>query len=280
MIIGDYTVHILETGRFALDGGAMFGVVPKNLWSRTNPPDDQNRIRMAMNVLLLEHSSGRKILVDNGVGHKYSEKFASIYALDHRDCTLDQSLRAIGLSRSDITDVILTHLHFDHAGGSTELDGDGRAVPSFARARYYVQKKHFEWARNPTEKDRASFIPKDFMPLQEHSVLELLDDAVNVFPQMRLFLAHGHTMFQQLPIISDGRSTVMFCGDLFPMSAHVPVPYVMAYDIQPLKTMEEKKQILASAAEEGWILFFEHDPSIRMGRIARDDKGYRLIKDE
>lgn len=276
LTIGDYQVHMLETGLFALDGGAMFGVVPKNLWNRTNPADEQNRIDMAMNVMLLIHKDGRKILIDNGVGHKYDQKFAAIYRIDHARCRLDQSLAAVGLTKSDISDVILTHLHFDHAGGSTETDASGRVVPAFPNAKYYVQKKHLEWALNPTEKDRASFIKPDFVPLRDFGVLECLDDVDGVFPHVTFFLAHGHSMFQQLPIVSDGRATVMFCGDLFPMSAHVPVPYVMAYDLQPLVTMEEKRKVLAMASEKDWLLFFEHDPKVKLGRIQRNEKGFRL----
>jgi glyoxylase-like metal-dependent hydrolase (beta-lactamase superfamily II) len=275
MKIGPYTIQLVETGLFALDGGAMFGVVPKNLWSRTNPADEQNRIDMSMNALLLR-GGGRNILIDNGVGHKYDSKFASIYRIDHARYTIDDSLRALGVSPNDITDVILTHLHFDHAGGSTCRHTDGTVLPAFPNARYYIQKKQFEWAARATEKDRASFLKDDYMPLVEHGQLELLDGPGSPAANVELLVVNGHTMGQQLPIISDGQSTLFFCGDLVPLSAHVPIPYVMAYDLQPMVTIEEKRAVLARAVEEEWTLFFEHDPRTRFGRVTQQAKGYRL----
>lgn len=276
MKIGNYTVHPIETGRFALDGGAMFGVVPKNLWNKTNPADEQNRITLAMRCILLIADDGRKILIDNGTGHKYNDKFAAMYRVDHSQLTLDKSLSALGFTTDDITDAILTHLHFDHAGGSTKLDADGKVVPTFRNAKYYVQKKHYEYGLNATEKDRASFLKPDFMPLIESKKLNLVDDADQLFADIRFYIAHGHSPYQQLPIISDGKTTVFFCGDLMPTKTHVSVPYVMAYDNQPLVTIEEKKQILSQAVNEKWFLFFEHDPETAIGTVTKDEKGYRF----
>jgi len=277
MQIGPYTLHAIETGRFALDGGAMFGVVPKNLWSRTNPPDDQNRISMALRALLLVDKNGRRILIDNGIGHKYNDKFAAMYRIDHSVYTLEKSLAAHELKREDITDVILTHLHFDHAGGSTQFDTNGKVVPTFPNARYYVQKKHYEWGLSATEKDRASFLKDDYLPLIESNRLQLVGTEANsLFPHIQFFMASGHSPCQQLPIISDGNTTVFFTADLIPMTPHVSIPYVMAYDNQPLVTIEEKKTILSRAFDEKWYLFFEHDPATACATVRRDEKGYRI----
>lgn len=276
MRIGTYTVHPIETGKFALDGGAMFGVVPKNLWNKTNPADDQNRISLAMRCLLLIADDGRKILFDNGLGHKYHDKFASIYRVDHSQFTLEKSLSQLGLTTDDITDAVLTHLHFDHAGGSTKTDTVGKVEPTFKNAKYYVQKKHYEYGLNASEKDRASFLKPDFMPLMESKKLNLVTDADSLFDNVSFFIAHGHSPYQQLPIISDGTTTIFFCGDLMPTKTHVSVPYVMAYDNQPLVTIDEKKKILSQAVEGKWALFFEHDPDTAMGTVISDEKGYRF----
>lgn len=276
MRIGNYSVHPIETGRFALDGGAMFGVVPKNLWNRTNPADEQNRITLAMRCILLIADNGRKILIDNGLGHKYNDRFASMYRIDHSQFTLDKSLIALGLSTDDITDVILTHLHFDHAGGSTKTDVNGNVVPTFKNAQYYVQKKHYEYGLKASEKDRASFLKQDFQPLIESEKLNLIDEAGQLFANIRFFIAHGHSPYQQLPIISDGKTTIFFCGDLMPTKTHVSVPYVMAYDNQPLVSIDEKKTILSQAVNDRWFLFFEHDPDTAIGSILKDEKGYRF----
>jgi glyoxylase-like metal-dependent hydrolase (beta-lactamase superfamily II) len=276
MKIGPYKVFPIETGRFALDGGAMFGVVPKNLWNKTNPADDQNRITLAMRCLLLIGDDGKKILIDNGMGHKYSDKFAAMYRVDHSEFTLERSLSSLGLTTDDITDAVLTHLHFDHAGGSTKMDSDGKIVPTFKNAVYYVQKKHYEWGLNASEKDRASFLKPDFMPLIEADRLRLVDDANSLFPSIQFFIAHGHSPYQQLPIVSDGSTAIFFCGDLMPTKTHVSIPYVMAYDNQPLVTIEEKKTVLSNAIEKKWLLFFEHDPETALGSVIKDDKGFRF----
>lgn len=276
MRIGNYILHPIETGRFALDGGAMFGVVPKNLWNKTNPADEQNRITLAMRCLLLISDDGRKILIDNGVGHKYNDKFAALYRVDHSQYSLDKSLSALNLSTDDITDAVLTHLHFDHAGGSTKTDAAGNVVPTFKNAQYYVQKKHYEYGLNASEKDRASFLKPDFMPLIDTGKLILVENGDGLFPHIRFFIAHGHSPHQQLPIISDEKTTIFFCGDLMPTKTHVAVPYVMAYDNQPLVTMDEKKKILAQAVDDRWFLFFEHDPETAMGTVIKEEKGFRF----
>lgn len=272
MNIGPYEVHSLETGRFALDGGAMFGIVPWVFWSKTNPPDERQRIDLAARCLLIR-GNGKNILVDDGNGTKWNDKLKDIYKLDNSEHDLVRSLKRYGLTPDDITDVILTHLHFDHAGGST-TKVDGTVVPTFPRARYYVQKKHWELALKPTEKDRGSFMPDDFLPLKEHAVLELVDGEFELFPGIELIVCNGHTAAQQLPKISDGKTTVLFCCDLFPTVSHLPYPYVMAYDVRPLVTIEEKKKILPRAYEEKWILFFEHDPKTEAATVKTGEKGF------
>jgi glyoxylase-like metal-dependent hydrolase (beta-lactamase superfamily II) len=271
MKIGPYTIDPVETGRFALDGGAMFGVVPKPLWSRTNPPDDRNRITLAARALLLR--DGKKtILVDNGNGSKFTDKLRDIYRLDTASSDIGTSLSALGVSPGDVTDVVLTHLHFDHAGGSTVVV-NGRVVPAFPNAKYYVQKAHWEQAMNPTPKDRASFFPDDYLPLREAGVLEFTDGEGELFPGVRLLVTNGHTAAQQLPLITDGRTTLLYCCDLFPTTAHIPLPYVMAYDLRPLTTLEEKGKVLERAEAGRWILFFEHDADTVACTVKRTDRG-------
>ncbi len=272
MKIANYELYPIETGRFALDGGAMFGVVPKVMWEKTNPPDERNRITLAARALLII-GNGRKILVDNGNGTKFSEKLIDIYRLDNSQYDLKSSLQAHGLTTNDITDVILTHLHFDHAGGST-IKENGKAVPAFKNAKYYVQKAHWEQAMNPTERDRASFFPDDYMPLKEHGVLELVDGEVELFPNISVMLVNGHTAAQQLPKITDGNSTLLYCCDLFPTTSHIPLPFIMAYDLWPLTTLSDKKRILQMAIEGNWIVFFEHDPNTAAGTVKKTEKGY------
>ena len=272
MKIANYELFPIETGRFALDGGAMFGVVPKPLWGKLNPPDDRNRIELAARALLII-GNGRKILVDNGNGPKFTEKQIDIYRLDNTHSELHRSLAKHNLKASDITDVLLTHLHFDHAGGSTYRDGN-EIKPAFPNAKYYVQKAHWQQSQNPTEKDRGSFMKDDYMPLMEHGVLEFVEGEFEIFPNISLVLTNGHTAAQQLPKISDGKTTLLYCCDLFPTTSHIPLPYIMAYDLRPLTTLEDKKKILRLATDEDWTLFFEHDPHTVAGKVKASDKGY------
>lgn len=271
MRIGDYDITPVIHGTFALDGGAMFGIVPKPLWERKIPADERNRIDLSTRSLLIE-GNGRTILIDTGLGDKWQEKYREIYKIDAGSSGLLTSLGERGLSREDITDVILTHLHFDHAGGATRLK-DGEILPAFPNARYYVQKKHWEWARNPSEKDAGSFRTENFLPLQEHGVLELLDGETELFPHIRLRLADGHTPAQQLPVIHGGTDTLFYCGDLIPTHAHLSIPWVMGYDNHPLTTVEEKREVLDTAIAQNWILVFEHDIQIPAARVHRTEKG-------
>ena len=273
MKIGQYDIYPIETCRFGLDGGAMFGIVPKPLWSKINPPDERNRIELASRAMLIV-GNGRKILVDNGNGSKFTDKQVDIYKLDVSRYELKKSLEHRGVKPADITDVILTHLHFDHAGGSTYRDG-AEVKPTFPNATYYVQRAHWEQAQNPSEKDRGSFMPDDFMPLDRHGVLTFTEGEGEILPGIQVLVVNGHTTAQQLPKISDGKTTVLFCCDLLPTTSHIPLPYIMAYDFRPLVTLEEKKRVLGRAYEEQWTLFFEHDPSVAAGTVA-SEKGFRF----
>jgi glyoxylase-like metal-dependent hydrolase (beta-lactamase superfamily II) len=276
MIIGPYRVDALETGRFALDGGAMFGVVPKPIWSKFHPADDRNRIELAMRVLLIRDGE-RNILVDVGIGSKFSPKLVDIYKVSFETSNLESSLRSVGLQKHEITDVILTHLHFDHAGGSTERRG-GEVVPTFPNARYYVQKAHWALATQPSEKDRGSFMSEDFLVLKATGKLELLDGEVELFPSIETILVNGHTDAQQLVRIAVDGSSLLYCCDLVPTAGHLPLPYVMAYDLRPLQTIEEKKRILGQASDENSILVFEHDPFVEAARIQAVEKGFAVTE--
>ena len=275
MRIGAYDVVSIQTGRFALDGGAMFGVVPRVLWQRHITPDEKHRIPMALRSLLIQ-GEDRIILVDTGVGEtKWSEKERSMYAIDHSQHHLARALGAHGLIPSDVTDVILTHLHFDHAGGATTELEDGSLVPTFENATYYLQRRNLNWAEHPTEKDQASYLERDFGPIIARDQLRLLDDGEpRPIAGIELEISDGHTEGQQLPRISDGSRTVQYCGDLIPTSVHVPIPWVMGYDIRPLQTMEEKKSLLRRAVDEDWILAYEHDPGVAATRVEETERGF------
>jgi glyoxylase-like metal-dependent hydrolase (beta-lactamase superfamily II) len=278
MTIGPYTVHPIETGRFALDGGAMFGVVPRPLWEKSAPPDERNRITMAARALLLtgnDRGKERRILIDTGNGDKLDPKLKSIYRIDTNAFNIVDSLAAAGVTPADITDVILTHLHFDHAGGAT-VRGDGGVGPAFPNATYYVQREQWEAALHPTERDRASFFADDFMPLHDRGVLRFTEGEGTGIPGITLKVLHGHTFALQSPVISDGHTTLFYCADLMPMAPHVQLPWIMGYDLRPLVTLEEKRSLLKRAVDEEWILFFEHDPAIAAARVRRSDRGFVL----
>lgn len=272
MTIGGYRVHAVETGRFGLDGGAMFGVVPKVLWERSDPADQRNRIDMAARALLLV-GNGRVILVDTGNGDKMPEKLREIYKIEASSSALRSSLERLGIRPGDVTDVILTHLHFDHAGGATLREG-GVLSPTFPNARYHVQREHWEAAHSPTERDQASFFRDDFVPLHERGVLHFTDGDGEILPGVSVEVFYGHTTALQCPVISDDNTTLFYCADLVPLSAHVQLPWIMAYDLRPLVTLEEKRRTLARAAAERWVLFFEHDPRVAAARISHGEKGY------
>lgn len=269
LTVGAYSVALLETCRFGLDGGAMFGVVPRTLWQKVYAmPDDRNRIPMAAKVLLLR-SADRTILVDTGNCPWMSEKLRDIYDIRFDDHSLEGSLSHHGLGPSDVTDVILTHLHFDHVGGAALENGN----PRFPNARYYVQQGQLDWARNPKEKDRASFVSEMFEPLVNAGLVETLDDDGEILPGVFVERVHGHTQAMQTVRVSDGTTTVLFPADLMPTSAHITIPYGMAYDNFPLTTIEEKRDLLPRMTEEKWVVIFEHDALRDAASLTMGPKG-------
>lgn len=273
MQIGDYQISFVEMGRFRLDGGAMFGVVPKVLWQKTNPADDRNRIDMSLRGMLIR-GKGRAILVDCGIGTKWSEKQIDIYAIDHSKDDVDRSLAFHQISREQITDIVLTHLHFDHVGGATRFNAEGEIELSFPNANYYVQERNLGHAHAPTEKDRASFIEQTIQPLENSGRLKVIEGERELLPGVRVLVTNGHTPGHQLVRVMSGKETILFCGDTIPTSSHIPVPYVMAYDLQPLVTMDEKKEILEQAVKENWALCFAHDPLMAVCHVVKKEGRY------
>lgn len=265
MEIAGYRVRCLLDGTFGLDGGSMFGVVPRALWERHNPPDERNRIALASRLLLLE-GRGRKVLVDTGLGDRWDDKEADIYAIDRGDGGVSARLRELGVEPAEITDVLLTHLHFDHAGGTTRMD-DGDLRLSFPEATHHLQRRHWEWAHSPTLKDAASFRDADFSPLRGSERLRLVEGEAELWPGVRVVPLEGHTTAMQAVKVEDERETLFFCADLVPTRTHLRLPYVMAYDNRPLTTLDEKRALLTEASAEGWILVLEHDPEVDAIRI-------------
>ena len=258
MKIGRYSVESIVGGRFGLDGGAMFGIVPAPLWSRTNPPDDKNRIELAARSLLIRDDK-RCILVETGLGDKFDDKRAGIFDIRQRDGGLVGALREKGVAPGDITDVVLTHLHFDHCGGTTRRDGDGLALV-FPEATHHVQRQQWEWAWSPSGKDAGSYRQEDFSPLEGSPRLRLVDGEVELFDAVRVRLVDGHTPAMQLVEITGAEESLLFCADLVPTKTHLRWPYIMAYDNQPLVTLAEKRDVLPRAAASGQVVVFGHDP--------------------
>jgi glyoxylase-like metal-dependent hydrolase (beta-lactamase superfamily II) len=268
-------VHTIHTGFFKLDGGAMFGVVPKSLWQKLNPPDEQNLCTWAMRCLLIEHGD-RRILVDTGIGDKQDEKFFSHFH-PHGDTSLLGELARHCLQPNDITDVFLTHLHFDHVGGAVRRDDSGALLPTFPRARYWTNERHLHWALHPNDREKASFLQENIVPLQEAGVLHFLADTheelYEWLPGLQVEWVHGHTEGMMLLHIDTEGQHLVYCADLLPSSYHIPMPYVMAYDVRPLHTLDEKASLLHRALENNWILVYEHDPVFEASRLRRDDRG-------
>ncbi len=273
MKIGKYQLYSIESGSFALDGGAMFGVVPKTLWSKEYKADDLNRIKVVTRNLLLV-SDSKKILIDTGNGINWSPKYKEIYAIDQSGNSIESSLKSLGYCSDDITDIWLTHLHFDHTGGSTKYEGD-KLVPAFPNANYYVQEDNLRWAREQSIKDKASYLPENYEPLYKAGVLEQnLSEDRFWDDEIEIIRVNGHTYGQQIFKISDGNDTILFGGDMFPTISHIPLPYIMAYDLQPLITLEEKKSLLKTICDENWKIFLEHDPSCVAATVRQTEKGY------
>jgi glyoxylase-like metal-dependent hydrolase (beta-lactamase superfamily II) len=274
-------LYTIDTGFFKLDGGAMFGVVPKSIWNKINPADENNFCSWALRCFLIEDGD-RLILVDNGNGDKQDAKFFSHYYL-HGDDTLDKSLTKHGFRRDDITDVFLTHLHFDHCGGSIIREGD-RLVPAFKNATYWSNKEHWDWAVHPNDREKASFLKENILPIQESGQLKFIEVAKTsgdklgstLFTQnISVRFVSGHTQAMMLPQIKYKDKTIVFMADLLPSAGHIPIPYVMAYDMFPLTTLNEKKSFLKEAVENNYILFFEHDPKIECCDLQMTERGIR-----
>lgn len=278
-------LYSINTGYFKLDGGAMFGVVPKQIWNKLNPADENNLCNWAMRCLLIEDGD-RLMLIDNGIGDKQDAKFMGHYHL-HGDETLTSSLAKHGFSKDDITDVILTHLHFDHCGGSIVREKD-RLVPAFKNAIFWSNERHWHWATDPNMREKASFLKENILPIQESGQLRFVHSHVDHFDtagkllstpfneKMQLRFVNGHTDAMMLPQIHYKGKTILYMADLLPAAAHLPIPYVMAYDMQPLITLKEKISVLDEALQNDYILFFEHDPQIECCTLQSTEKGIRM----
>ena len=282
-------LYSINTGYFKLDGGAMFGVVPKSIWNKINPADENNMCSWALRCLLIEDGN-RLILVDNGMGDKQDAKFFSYYYL-HGDDTLDKSLAKYGFHRNDITDVFLTHLHFDHCGGSIMREGD-KLVSAFKNATYWSNEQHWETATKPNEREKASFLKENILPIKESGQLKMVNgipidigrsmgngDLPNIKSEISQVLSfrmvNGHTEAMMLPQIKYKGRTIVFVADLLPSQGHIPIPYIMAYDMQPLLTLNEKKVFLKEALENDYVLFFEHDPQYECSTLQQTERGIR-----
>jgi glyoxylase-like metal-dependent hydrolase (beta-lactamase superfamily II) len=280
-------LYSIETEYFKLDGGAMFGVVPKSIWGKLNPPDENNLCSWAMRCLLIV-DQGRIILIDNGIGNKQDSKFLGYYHLHGKE-TLDSSLAKYGFHRDDITDVFLTHLHFDHCGGSILREGDS-LVPAFRNAIYWSNKAHWEWATRPNDREKASFLSENILPIRESGQLKFIDmhfpekdqpeflklSASSIIPDLSVRFVNGHTNAMMLPQINYRGKTIVFSADLLPATCHIPIPYVMAYDMFPLTTMIEKKAFLKEALQNDYVLFFEHDPVNECCTLQQTEKGIKV----
>ncbi len=278
--VGQLTCHALDAGGQRLDGGAMFGVVPKPLWERKIPADDRNRIPLLMRCLLIEHAEG-PILIDTGAGNKENEKFVDIYGLDnkgkHGRTRLEDALGELSVQPRDVRWVINTHLHFDHAGGNTYVEApDAPPRVAFPNATYVVQRQELEFGAQRNERIAASYLPKNYQPVMDAGVWQFMDGPGEILPGITAIHTPGHTPHHQSILIEDSGEKSCFLGDVVPTAAHLPLPWIMGYDVEPLVTLESKRSLLATACEEKWLLIFEHDAEHGMGRIVADGRKYRL----
>ena len=279
LTVGSLTVHAIQAGGIKLDGGAMFGVVPKPLWERRIPADERNRIQMGMRCLLVEHPSGL-LLIDTGAGNKEDEKFIDVYGIENAGAdgrtALEDGILAIGARPEDVAIVINTHLHFDHCGGNTYRDEAGAIKTSFPNARYFVKRGEYEYATHPNERTGASYFPRNFMPIVATGKFEFVSREREIVKGIRVIPTPGHTPFHQSVLIESAGERAFFLGDLAPTHAHLPLPWIMGYDVEPLVTLETKRRLLRRAEDEDWIVVFEHDASVAWGRVEHDGKAYRL----
>ena len=272
---GDFELSPIETGRFMLDGGAMFGVVPKTLWSKKIPVDNKNRIPMAMRCLLVKSKKTGKIyLIDNGSGTKFNDKMSAIYGIDYEHSNLQDSLRNCGVNPSDITDIIFTHLHFDHCGGTTYYDQQGNLKHFFPNATYHVNSRHWETATHPNAREKASFFDENINPIKDSGRLNLVEDYHTFEEHLTTIPMDGHTIGQQLPVITAENRTIVYAADLLPTFAHLPLPWVMGYDMAPVQTLEEKENFLNEAVKKNYYLFLEHDANCEVITVIKADSKY------
>jgi glyoxylase-like metal-dependent hydrolase (beta-lactamase superfamily II) len=278
--LGALTIHAIQAGGQKLDGGAMFGVVPKPLWEKRIAPDERNRIQLGMRCLLIEHPSG-PILVDTGAGNKENEKFKDIYGIENegggRLTMLEDGLAQIGVRPSDIVLVINTHLHFDHAGGNTRLGANGAVEISFPNATYIIKRGEYEYATHPNERTAASYFGRNYTPIEAAGKVEFVSREKEIVKGIRVISTPGHTPSHQSILIESAGERAFYLGDLVPTHAHLPLPWIMGYDVEPLVTLETKRRILKQAVEEKWLLIFEHDAGVPWGRVEHDGKVYRLV---
>lgn len=276
--IGAFECIPLSDGTFYLDGGAMFGVVPKIFWNKLNPADERNRIHLGLHPLLICHPE-KKILIDTGIGEKFDEKFRSIYGVDKSE-SIEGCLSKSGLKPADIDVVIISHLHFDHAGGNTMRDAKGNVVPKFPNATYVLQKKEWEVGLKPNPRSKASYLKENYVPLEEFGLLKLIDGEYEVFPGITCHPTGGHTEGHQVVTIEDGERGAIYWADIMPTTSHVRIPYIMGYDLFPLDVIKYKEKFISLSVEKGWISFFEHDPEYTHGRISLEDGRPRFIPEE
>lgn len=268
-------LYSINAGYFKLDGGAMFGVVPKSIWKDLNPADENNMCSWAMRCLLIQDGN-RLILVDNGMGNKQSDKFFGYYYL-HGNDTLEKSLGQHGFGFDDITDVFLTHLHFDHCGGSIKFNNDKTGYePAFKNATYWSNQKHWEWAVHPNPREKASFLKENILPIRESGQLKFTKEGEHIIDAMEIKEVYGHTEAMMLPVIKYKNTTIAYMADLIPSTGHIPIPYVMGYDTRPLFTLTEKEEMLGKATDNNWLLFFEHDPKVELCTLQKTERGIRM----
>lgn len=267
-------LYSINNGHFKLDGGAMFGIVPKSIWNKLNPADDNNMCSWALRSLLIEDGKNL-ILIDNGMGNKQDAKFFGYYYL-HGEDSLEKSLNKYGFTKSDVTHMVLTHLHFDHCGGSINYNSDRTKLePAFENAYYYCNQKHWEWATNPNPREKPSFLKENILPIKESGRLKFIDESTRLIEGLTFMEVNGHTEGMMLPILQYKDSVLAYMADLIPSAAHIPLAYVMGYDTRPLLTLKEKEKILSKSVENNWTLFFEHDPKIECVKLENTEKGIR-----
>jgi glyoxylase-like metal-dependent hydrolase (beta-lactamase superfamily II) len=276
--LGEWKIIVLETGDFRLDGGAMMGTVPKVLWEHTNPADAMNRIDLSLRCLLLDNGS-KRVLIETGIGNKFDEKFRSMFAIEQSINPLSDTLSKYGYSVESITDIILTHLHFDHAGGAVSFAENGDLIPAFPNAQYHISERNWDTGSIPNPRDRASYLKENYMPLKDAGVLNLIADNSEILSGISSYIVNGHTIGQQLIKVESEGEVLVFCADLIPLRSHLKLPWIMGYDLNALLSLEEKTKFLREAAENDWWLFFYHDPKTVAVKIVKGEKYYDVVEE-